>query len=74
MSDKGALAYQQTMQLNGSPSSVYMAFMNVGKLALFGIAFPTPDPRIEAKASLPQTFLDVVRQAGREDSGYLSST
>jgi len=57
--EKGALAYQQTMQLNGSPSSVYMAFMNVGKLALFGIAFPTPDPRIEAKASLPQTFLDV---------------
>ena len=40
--EKGALAYQQTMQLNGSPSSVYMAFMNVGKLALFGIAFPTP--------------------------------
>ena len=64
--DKGALAYQQTMQLNGSPSSVYMAFMNVGKLALFGIAFPTPDPRIEAKASLPQTFLDVfAKQAAK---------
>ncbi len=58
--EKGALAYQQTMRLNGSPSSVYMAFINVGNLALFGIAFPTPDPRIEAKASLPQTFLDVV--------------
>jgi len=64
--EKGALAYQQTMQLNGSPSSVYMAFINVGKLALFGIAFPTPDPRIEAKASLPQTFLDVVaKQAAK---------
>jgi hypothetical protein len=64
--EKGALAYQQTMQLNGSPSSVYMAFMNVGKLALFGIAFPTSDPRIEAKASLPQTFLDVVaKQAAK---------
>ena len=64
--EKGALAYQQTMQLNGSPSSVYMAFMNVGKLALFGIAFPAPDPRIDAKASLPQTFLDVVvRQAAK---------
>lgn len=64
--DKGALAYEQTMQLNGSPSSVYMAFMNVGKLALFGIAFPTPDPRIEAKASLPQTFLDVfAKQAAK---------
>lgn len=58
--EKGVLAYQQTMRLNGSPSSVYMAFMNVGKLAVFGIAFPTPDPRIDAKASLPQTFLDVV--------------
>ena len=65
-SEKGALAYQQTMQLNGSPSSVYMSFMNVGKFALFGIAFPTPDPRIDAKASLPQTFLDVVaKQAAR---------
>jgi hypothetical protein len=64
--EKGALAYQQTMQLNGSPTSVYMAFMNVGKLALFGIAFPTPDPRIDAKASLPQTFLDVVaKQAAK---------
>ncbi|MFN8032075.1 MAG: hypothetical protein U0Q47_02125 [Mycobacterium sp.] len=64
--EKGALAYQQTMRLDGSPSSVYMAFMNVGNLALFGIAFPTPDPRIEAKASLPQTFLDVVaKQAAK---------
>jgi len=64
--EKGGLAYQQTMRLNGSPSSVYMAFINVGKLALFGIAFPTPDPRIEAKASLPQTFLDVVaKQAAK---------
>lgn len=64
--EEGALAYQQTMRLNGSPSSVYMAFMNVGKLALFGIAFPTPDPRIEAKASLPQTFLEVVaKQAAK---------
>ena len=43
-----------------------MAFINVGKLAVFGIAFPTPDPRIEAKASLPQTFLDVVaKQAAK---------
>ncbi|MCI4676415.1 hypothetical protein [Candidatus Mycolicibacterium alkanivorans] len=64
--ENGALAYQQTMRLNGSPSSVYMAFMNVGRLAVFGIAFPTSDPRIEAKASLPQTFLDVVaKQAAK---------
>jgi hypothetical protein len=54
-----ALAYQQTMQLMGSASSVYMAFQNVGRYGVFGIAFPTPDPSIGAKASLPRTFLDV---------------
>ena len=60
------LAYQQTMQLQGVPSSVYMAFQNVGALSTFGIAFPTADPAIEAKASLPQTFLDVVaKQAAK---------
>jgi len=58
--DEGALAYQQTMQLNGDPSSVYMAFQNVGSMSMFGIAFPTPNPTIDVKASLPQTFLDVV--------------
>ncbi|GAY16689.1 hypothetical protein [Mycobacterium sp. shizuoka-1] len=60
------LAYQQTMQLTGSPSSVYMAFQNVGRYGMFGIAFPTPDPSIGAKATLPQTFLDVVaKQAAK---------
>jgi hypothetical protein len=60
------LAYQQTMQLMGSPSSVYMAFQNVGRHGMFGIAFPTPDPSIDAKASLPQTFLDVIaKQAAK---------
>ena len=54
-----ALAYQQTMQQMASASSVYMAFQNVGRYGVFGIAFPTPDPSIDAKASLPQTFLDV---------------
>lgn len=53
------LAYQQTMQLMGSASSVYMAFQNVGRYGVFGIAFPTPDPSVSAKAALPQTFLDV---------------
>ena len=56
--EKGALAYQQTMRLHDSPSSIYMAFQNVGRLAAFGIAFPTPNPAIGAKAELPQTFLD----------------
>ena len=64
--DKGVLAYQQTMQLQGARSSVYMAFTNIGKLAMFGIAFPAADPRIESKASLPQTFLNVVaKQAAK---------
>lgn len=52
-----ALAYQQTMTLGRSPSSVYMAFQNVGPRAVFAIAYPTSDPTIEAKAELPQTFL-----------------
>ncbi len=64
--EHGALAYQQTMQLKGSPSSVYMAFQNVGRLGMFGIAFPAPNPSVEAKASLPQTFLDVfAKQAAK---------
>lgn len=60
----GALAYQQTMDLKGIRSSIYIVFQNVGNLGLFGMAFPTPDPSIDVKASLPQTFLDVMgRQA-----------
>ncbi|SBS71422.1 conserved exported hypothetical protein [uncultured Mycobacterium sp.] len=62
----GVLVYQQTMQLMGSPSSVYMAFQNVGRYGMFGIAFPTPDPSVDAKATLPQTFLDVfAKQAAK---------
>ena len=56
--DDGALAYQQTMKLGNSESSVYMAFRNVGERAVFGVAFPVDNPAISAKASLPQTFLD----------------
>ena len=54
-----ALAYQQTMKLSDAETSVFMAFQNVGDRAVFGIAFPAPDSRVEAKATLPQTFLDV---------------
>jgi hypothetical protein len=62
----GALVYQQTMQLGTEKSSVYFSFENVGPSALFAIAFPTPNPAITAKATLPQTFLDLmVRQAQR---------
>lgn len=60
------LAYQQTMQLKGSPSSVYMAFQNVGKYGTFGIAFPARDPSVGAKALLPQTFLEAfAKQAAK---------
>lgn len=57
--DDGALGYQQTMNLNGAQSSVYMAFQNVGPRAVFGVAFPTGNPTIPVKASLPQTFLEI---------------
>ena len=61
-----ALAYQQTMRLNNVDSSVYFAFENIGRMAVFGIAFPTPNPNIAVKAALPQTFLDIVaKQADR---------
>lgn len=54
-----ALAYQQTMKLNDASTSVFMAFQNVGERAVFGVAFPTPNTAVDAKAELPQTFLDV---------------
>lgn len=61
-----ALVYQQTMRLGGADNSVYFWFENTGAMAVYGIAFPTPDPSIAVKGSLPQTFLDVAaRQAER---------
>ncbi len=61
-----ALVYQQTMRLNNVDSSVYFAFENIGRMAVFGIAFPTPNPSITVKAALPQTFLDIAaKQADR---------
>jgi hypothetical protein len=47
------------MTLRNSASSIYMAFQNIGDHAVFGIALPAGNPSIEAKAELPQTFLDV---------------
>lgn len=64
--DDGALAYQQTMNLRNSPSSVYMAFQNVGDRAVFGVAFPVINPALSAKASLPQTFLEVFRDQAQK--------
>jgi hypothetical protein len=61
-----ALVYQQTMRLNDVDSSAYFAFENIGRMAVFGIAFPTSNPSIPVKAALPQTFLDIVaKQADR---------
>ena len=65
-SSDGTLIYRQTMDLAGRQSSVYMAFANVGRYAVFGVVFPTEDPAIPVKATLPQTFTDVVgRQVQR---------
>lgn len=64
-----ALVYQQTMRLNNVDNSVYFSFENVGEMAVFGIVFPTPNPSISVKASLPQTFLDIAaKQADRAQS------
>ena len=61
-----SLVYRQTLRLMGSESSVFFAFENVGDAGMFGIAFPTPAPSIPVKATLPQTFLDLVaKQAER---------
>ncbi len=54
-----ALLYEQTMNLKGEKSSVFFSFENVGTMAVFGIAFPTPNPSIAVKGPLPQTFLDI---------------
>lgn len=57
--ESGALGYQQSMRLGDASSSVFMAFQNVGAHAVFAVAFPVPNPQIEAKVSLPQSFLEV---------------
>lgn len=64
--DDGALGYRQTMTLRGAQNSVFMAFQNVGNRAVFGVAFPSGNPTIGVKASLPQTFLEIfTKQAGK---------
>ncbi|WP_123023708.1 hypothetical protein [Mycolicibacterium stellerae] len=65
-----ALVYQQTMDLSGVESSVFFSFENVDQMAVFGIAFPTPNPTITVKATLPQTFLEISgKQAERLRNG-----
>jgi hypothetical protein len=64
-----ALVYEQTMQLGDTRDSVYFSFENIGDTAVFGVAFPTPNPSIPVKGSLPQTFLDITaKQADRARS------
>ena len=61
-----ALVYEQTMQLSGARDSVYFSFENIGNTAVYGVAFPTPNPSITVKGSLPQTFLEIAaKQAER---------
>jgi hypothetical protein len=66
----GELVYEQTMKLQTNATSVYMSFENVGRMAVFGMGFPTiqisdgqPPP---PKGSLPHTFTEIAdRQAQR---------
>jgi len=68
--DDGSLVYQQTMELAGTQNSIFMAFANVGPKAVFGIVFPTENPTVPVKATLPQTFTDIVdRQITRIRAG-----
>jgi hypothetical protein len=66
---RDALVYQQTMRLGNETSSAYFSFENIGRMAVFGIVFPTPNPSIAVKAALPQTFLEIAaKQAERAES------
>lgn len=65
-SDDGRLVYEQTMTLAGAQRSVFMVFENIDSMSFFGIASTYENAAIDAKASLPQTFLDIVsKQADR---------
>ncbi|KKW63573.1 hypothetical protein ABQF17_19660 [Mycolicibacterium elephantis] len=64
-----ALVFQQTMRLGDTDNTAYFSFENVGSMAVFGVAFPTPNPTVAVKGSLPQTFLDLTaKQAERIES------
>jgi len=64
-----ALVYEQTMRLGNQTNSAYFSFENVGRMAVFGVVFATPNPSITVKATLPQTFLDIAaKQAERAEA------
>jgi hypothetical protein len=54
------------MRLAGTDSNVFMAFVNIGRMGVFGIAFPTGQlgagQQSLPKATLPQTFTEIVDQ------------
>lgn len=63
---EGTLVYKQSSTLNGFTQSTHAGFASVGSMSVFGIAVSLDDSSIGVKASLPQTFLNiVVRQADR---------
>jgi hypothetical protein len=64
------LGYEQSMTLGTESVSVYFAFDNVGSSALVGIAFPTPNPTIPVKGTLPQTFLDTSTKQAQRLEGH----
>jgi hypothetical protein len=64
-----ALVYEQTMRLGNESTSAYFSFENVGRMAVFGVVFATPNPAIAVKATLPQTFLEIAaKQAQRAEA------
>jgi hypothetical protein len=70
----GQLVYQQTMRLQGVDHSVFMSFESIGRMSVFGIAFPAmqsvPGEPPAPKASLPQTFTEIAdKQAQRIQNG-----
>ena len=57
------------MRLGNQSSSAYFSFENIGRMAVFGVVFATPNPTITVKATLPQTFLDIAaKQAERAEA------
>jgi hypothetical protein len=70
----GELLYQQTMRLHDAESSVYMSFENIDRMAVFGMAFPAKHLEANeppsAKATLPQTFIDVVNKQADKVRGH----
>ena len=58
-----------TLALSTIDESLHTGQRDPRRMAVFGIVFPTPNPSISVKASLPQTFLEIAaKQAERAQS------